>query len=599
MEQSWGRDIGPLTRDDFLELDAATSALMSQQNLPDDTPLSRLQEMLSANHPQRDSSGRSRNQDEAADVMVAGLWEIIRDEELFRDPSFENIDLTNPSAQSLHNYLRSSDSEAELSDRLWLNREIVESALRQVIGRPCLRTSGGDFDSILVSDAGSAFKVAGDSSAGGLLRTGMRSSDILMDRVWQLELEAFENSSGVLFIPMSDVVDRSDDPYAPHPEIQRQAARIRTDYDRFSELEIAALVQHGYCVSRKTIRAHNDIFGADVPTGPPWDPLRRGGADGDVQTAPVGDLSRENQAMLTARRLQDSSSRRVMSTLFSVRDWPTYIWLPLLALVFLSLPYWVYKLNEKSQQQTMVLTAIAETSPVYGKILELLEYGPDPSIASVEYQEVDFLPALDNTGFQIISDTRIFDLRRWTESNDAKAAPFAHLRFRVRRNQAAGDNTHLRLQLSSADEQLVWAVRTASLNPVYSRKREADGKFLWELDLDLSHVPLGGDIEVVADSMLASEEAEHRPDGGHFQFFVPIDTGLVQIWVLMPVGRAYDYFEITSFPLGKPELAQTIVPETSVELPYGSIATFRLINPEDNYRYECRWKWRDTPDSGN
>ena len=323
------------------------------------------------------------------------------------------------------------------------------------------------------------------------------------------------------------------------------------------------------------------------------------GADGDVQTALVGELSRENQALTTACRLRNSSSRRVLSTLFSLRDWPTYIWLPLLAIVFLSLPYWLYKLNEKSQQQTMVLTAIAETSPVYGKILGLLEFGPDPLIAPAEYLEVDSLVPADNTGFQIISDTRIFDLRRWTESKDAKVAPSAHLRFRVSRNQAAGDDTHLRLQLLSADEHFLMAVRTASLNPVFSRKREADGKFLWELDLDLSHVPLGGDIEVVADSILASEEAEYGPDQGHFQFWVPIDTGLVQIWVLMPVGRAYDDFEIAGYPLGKPELAQIIVPETSVELPYGSIVTFRMINPEDNYRYECRWKWRDAPDSGD
>ncbi|TWT51660.1 hypothetical protein CA85_52300 [Allorhodopirellula solitaria] len=31
----------------------------------------------------------------------------------------------------------------------------------------------------------------------------------------------------------------------------------------------------------------------------------------------------------------------------------------------------------------------------------------------------------------------------------------------------------------------------------------------------------------------------------------------------------------------------------TVELPIGSIATFELINPENNYRYECRWRWLD------
>src|SRR5262249_1674664 len=63
------------------------------------------------------------------------------------------------------------------------------------------------------------------------------------------------------------------DPTALHPEIQRQIAGIRTDLDRFSDLEVSGLVRHGYSVARKACRAHPEVFGDGFPNGPPWDPV--------------------------------------------------------------------------------------------------------------------------------------------------------------------------------------------------------------------------------------------------------------------------------------------------------------------------------------
>ena len=167
-------------------------------------------------------------------------------------------------------------------------------------------------------------------------------------------------------------VYRSQDPTAPDPEIQRQAARIRTDMDRFSELEISALVQHGYCVARKLCR-EQDLLSANIPSGEPWDPLAEVRQDGETA---VRRLSDENQVLSTAHQLRHSSARRIWRTLLNFRDWPSYVWILLLACVTLTLPYALYKANKRAHQQRIVLTAIAETSPVYRKILDLLEHGP-------------------------------------------------------------------------------------------------------------------------------------------------------------------------------------------------------------------------------
>src|SRR6185436_17044929 len=52
------------------------------------------------------------------------------------------------------------------------------------------------WDAVLVSDVGKPFEIRSNLRAGGLIRTAVRASDILMDRVWQLENETFKDVPG-------------------------------------------------------------------------------------------------------------------------------------------------------------------------------------------------------------------------------------------------------------------------------------------------------------------------------------------------------------------------------------------------------------------
>src|SRR5262249_54944390 len=134
-------------------------------------------------------------------------------------------------------------------------------------------TDPSTFGGVLVSDVGKQISVRGGRRAGGVIKTAMRSSDILMDRVWQLESEIIADTPGFTFAHIKAIVDPEQDPTALHPEVQRQTADIRTDLDRFSPLEISSLIRHGYCVGRKACKARPDVFGADLPTSAPWDPI--------------------------------------------------------------------------------------------------------------------------------------------------------------------------------------------------------------------------------------------------------------------------------------------------------------------------------------
>jgi len=70
------------------------------------------------------------------------------------------------------------------------------------------------WDGVLVSDVGRPFQVQTNLRAGGLIRTAMRASDILMDRVGQLENEKFRDTPGFVFARITDTVDPEQDPTA-------------------------------------------------------------------------------------------------------------------------------------------------------------------------------------------------------------------------------------------------------------------------------------------------------------------------------------------------------------------------------------------------
>ena len=109
------------------------------------------------------------------------------------------------------------------------------------------------FDQILVSDAGKPFQILSEGAL-GVFGQSVRATDILWDRVWQLERENFGQQPGFVFLPITKVVDLSADPTAMHPVVQAEVQSIRTDLDRFSDAEINALVQHGYEVARESHR---------------------------------------------------------------------------------------------------------------------------------------------------------------------------------------------------------------------------------------------------------------------------------------------------------------------------------------------------------
>ena len=590
LEQSWVRHSTPLRKDDFLALEDTISALCSAKDLPDETPLRRLRKLIDGHVTRASLDSTTLTHDEFAKEIVAGLWEVIRSEKLYHDPVLGNCELDDTSAQSLLSFAVDSRRELEVGDCLWLNRLIVDAAIHQVIGRPCLRLSKKTFDCILVSDAGGKFKVSPDTRGGGLISTAIRSSDILMNRVWQLESEAFDRTTGVVSMPITEVVARAQNPHALDPEVQRQTSNIRTDLDYFTDVEISSLVQHGYGVAQQNCRRHEQLLGGEIPDGTPWDPIgsRR---QPSVRGSGAQAAGASNRAALRlARQLRASSKRKIVSTLLSLRDWPSYIWLLMIVLFAVGVPSFVLERSARLKQQESVLSAVAELNPDYRMILDLLQDDQLRDFTPMTFEGAATLAEPELSDFEVISESRVFDLRAWHDLDpETQATGFS--RTRVRRLAATPGSSLLRLQRELELEEYLVDCKSESLSPRLSRMEIGEGLYRWELQLDLSRVPLKSDVEIVTQTIFPPELASVAADEGRFNFTVRTDTGLLQVWLLMPPKRDYDVFEVSSYPIDQPELSEIVVPAASVRVALDSVATFQLINPEPQRRYECRWTW--------
>jgi hypothetical protein len=167
---------------------------------------------------------------------------------------------------------------------------------------------------------------------------------------------------------------------------------------------------HDYEVARKVYRDHLGTASEPVSDTPPWAPvpeassIRNFTRTGTAATAP---------ATLMARTLRQSSGRRVWSTLLSLRDWPSYVYIAVVALVFLYLPYQVYQLYRRAQVQATVIESIASGDPDIRQILDLLSADPTANWIPEKVVENAEPGKVNYSGFEMLTRSRFIDLRRW------------------------------------------------------------------------------------------------------------------------------------------------------------------------------------------
>jgi predicted acylesterase/phospholipase RssA len=593
LERSWmARDVR-LQRDDLANADEAVRALRAADQAGEDTPLRRLAQMMAL--PHKGNGKPARPGDDPVGGLLDGLWDVMSHENLAREPVFARLSPPDPDVQPLRDAAR--DNGIEAGEQLWLNRQLVDAAFRQATGRPCFRSLNVCFDAVLVSDAGKQFKIS-NSRAGGLITTGMRATDIVMDRVWQLETDTFTGTPGFVFAPISRVVEPDEDPTAAHPEVQRMAADIRTDLDRFSPLEISTLLRHGYCVGRSVCRSRPDLFGTTLPAGEPWDPMAPA-RDRAPKSVPVVPQARGPAAVPEteqSRALQQSGVRRLWSTLLDYRDWTSFVYVPLLVPILVVLPYYGVKWYQQAQVIQRLGEGMAQSNQDYAVISKLLQEGPVPPFEGMPAEEGRELAPADCGGFEVITDTRVLDYRPWkagARRGDERSWAYAYRRVRVKKRMPAarefvlrfvgvGPNVHVRSLSNRVPAALRVGRETAGDDGRPAR--------LFEVAFNLAGVPAGDVVDLSCELVAREPPPEFMQS---VSLYVDSKTHLLTCWLLLPEGKQYQNMEILRYPAGQCSNPERVVPAGEMISPDGRIVALTLLGLEPGCRYERRWSYRD------
>lgn len=460
-----------------------------------------------------------------------------------------------------------------------------------------LLTGDRSLDGVLVSDVGKPFEVQANRRASGLIRTAMRASDILMDRVWQLENENFQDTFGLVFARVLDVAGPHEDATALHPEVQRQTANIRTDLDAFSLLEISCLIRHGYCIGRKACRSRADLFGAELPANPPWDPVPPAGIPQNANSDSRLDGTNPDTAPPTvqARMLQLSASRRIWSSLISLRDWTSYVYVPLLFLLLILLPYLMARSYLTSQRINRLVESLAHGSPDID-ILRQLMAGPIKPFKGEPAEEVRSIEPPNYKGFSVLHDSRILDLRPWNPS-DPTSLVYGYRRLKLLKNADNNGNDVFRMVALTTHPEAQFRLPPSQHQPRLRRRhvenssaQEASCQF--EVSVDMSKVPNGQVVDVSYEYYSRGDFLQRGENSTTVAFRSEADAPEVTRWFLLPRGKEYRSYQILRYETGKAGTAEVVKGLTDYMVDDPSIIAFKMASVKAGYTFEVTWFYK-------
>jgi predicted acylesterase/phospholipase RssA len=454
---------------------------------------------------------------------------------------------------------------------------------------------GRSYHRVIVSDAGKPFQILGNAPL-GFIAQSIRATDILWDRVWQLERENFGDQNGFHFLPVTHVVDAHEDPHGLHPVVQAEVSGIRTDLDRFNDLEVNALVAHGYEVARSFHRRMGAKALRPVHDGPPWEPLP---GRHSVMVSPPAEASHgtarttgTNSSARLAELLRRSSHRKVWATLLDWKDWPSYLYVALGLLLFVYLPMRFYAVHRRAEMLTSVIDSIAKGDPDIRLVLDLVESDPVTGWQKLDVTDAAEPTVDDYAGVEILSYSRINDLRTaW--SGGLRPDRGGQVRFRDRVVIRLTDDTRRQKGVVFRTALPVEGVEYRQPNGSIPgrvrrvKERAADGseESRYEYHVDLSDAPVG---EPVSLELAAVVRYTSLP-AGRLPLVMQFNADLLTVWILFPDDHPYRRYQLVTYPRGQDAEVEPLTSRYTIDHPYGRLIGWSVIMPKQGSVYECRW----------
>lgn len=527
-----------------------------------------------------------------------------------------------PLSKEENSLLSERRNRLSTNDVIRLNRRLLEKAFPEH-----LADNTPQFDHIILSDAAQRFERMYELRFFGL-GAPIRATDILMYRVSTLESDyanqmAEKEGYPFVHLKVQKEVDPTPDCNPPDSSLQRQLPKVRTDFDRFFDAEISALVRHGYCVAQIELESR---LGVRAPSSGPWDPTVRDG------------LKRDDKA--DNRFLRRYSPVRHLR-LFWWKDWISWsnavIFLLLLATggsVFSDawssgidrdeaewakavlrdeLIPWASK--EPPSQTLVDRLTLADSFERADLIAAMPSWAAEhlewarPKLEEIQetvtqrlrgVMSVRSLDAPDYSAFQVLSDTRVVDLQWWQlvpqSRRDERVSPAVWRRLtRVRRLASATDdlNDKIRFQYLTSglaidmrvpDDRFPFVVRRA-VEPSNVGARETT---VWEIEVDVSSERVGPTFDVLTEAVFWNGFQGAKGDWAAVRIDAPVDKAA--LWILFPESKPYKKFTLYKYPTGA-RLQRSVIEGEVIANRTRRSLYWRIPNPDAQHTYEIGWSW--------
>jgi hypothetical protein len=244
---------------------------------------------------------------------------------------------------------------------------------------------------------------------------------------------------------------------------------------------------------------------------------------------------------------------------------------------------------------------IVESLSQGGRDLEqmtrLLEGPVEPWAKEQASEELSADDKVDLSGFLILQDLRIIDLRAWTPSATSHSHLYGYRRLKVQKLAEDSTNDLFRVSVLALSPETQVRFPPQQLKPkLYSRKlgvsNRGESLIRWEVGADFEKVPVGDIVDIMYEHISPGIFVRGDAESSTLAFDVEAETVELSRWLLMPQGREYREFQLIRYQTGKPDTAEKAPIVTEYLADDYTILAFKLLSLKPGYTYEITWFYR-------
>jgi hypothetical protein len=216
-------------------------------------------------------------------------------------------------------------------------------------------------------------------------------------------------------------------------------------------------------------------------------------------------------------------------------------------------------------------------------------------------EEVRTFDEPDMTGFKVLQDMHILDLRNWkpvpSERSDPRSMLYGYRRLKVVKTaeKAGKDLFRLRLLATSPNTQVRFPPQQV---PAKLRRGNVESSVpgqqecRWEASYDFETVPVGDYVDLIFEDITLGQFLRRDENSTTLTFEIRSETAEVTRWILLPEGREYRSFRIIRYKTGIPDKVEGVKIVTEYLADDYTILAFKLLSVEGGYTYEVTWYYK-------